>query len=122
VGADIFESGAALDHIRLAEWADLILLYPASANRITRLRAGLADDLIGAVFLANNFRTPCWIAPAMNLNMLRHPAVSEALDVLQNWGCRILPTGKGRQACGGEGEGRLCEPETVLEMIREHFA
>ena len=120
--SDLFEPGRALDHIELAESADLLLLYPASANHICRLRAGLADDLIGALFLANNFRTPYWIAPAMNTNMLAHPAVTEALEILGNWGCRILPTGEGRQACGGVGPGRLLEPETVFEIIRETLA
>ena len=78
---DVFERGRAHDHIRLAEWADLLLLYPASANHITRLRAGLADDLIGCLFLANNFRSPYWIAPAMNSHMLEHPAVAECAVV-----------------------------------------
>lgn len=119
---DIFSAGRALDHIALADWADLILLYPASANRICRLRSGLADDLIGALFLANNFRKPWWIAPAMNLNMLRHPAVSQALEILGGWGCRVLPTGRGRQACGSEGEGRLLEPEDTFKLIREYFS
>lgn len=116
---DVFERGRAHDHIRLAEWADLLLLYPASANHITRLRAGLADDLIGCLFLANNFRSPYWIAPAMNSHMLEHPAVEEALSILDGWGCRILPTGEGRLACGDVGYGRLLEPERTAELIRE---
>jgi phosphopantothenoylcysteine decarboxylase/phosphopantothenate--cysteine ligase len=115
---DVFERGRAHDHIRLAEWADLLLLYPASANHITRLRAGLADDLIGCLFLANNFRSPYWIAPAMNSHMLEHPVVADALSVLEGWGCRILPTGEGRLACGDVGYGRLLEPERMLDLIR----
>lgn len=114
---DLFERGRAHDHIRLADWADLLLLYPASANHVTRLRAGLADDLIGCLFLANNFRKPYWIAPAMNSNMLAHPAVAEALAVLEGWGARILPTGEGRLACGEVGYGRLLEPERAAELI-----
>jgi phosphopantothenoylcysteine decarboxylase/phosphopantothenate--cysteine ligase len=117
--SDLFERGRALEHIELADWADLILLYPASANHITRLRAGLADDLIGALFLANNFRTPYWIAPAMNSHMFAHPAVEEAIAVLEGWGCRILPTGEGRLACGTVGYGRLLEPEKVADLIRQ---
>jgi len=116
---ELFESGHAHDHIRLAEWADLLLLYPASANHITRLRSGLADDLIGCLFLANNFRTPYWIAPAMNSHMLAHPAMVEALSVLENWGCRILPTGSGRLACGETGNGRLLEPDEAFELVVE---
>lgn len=116
---DLFKPGHAHDHIRLAEWADVMLLYPASANHITRLRVGLADDLIGCLFLANNFRTPYWIAPAMNSDMLAHPAVVEALSVLENWGCRILPTGSGRLACGETGDGRLIEPDEAFELVVE---
>jgi len=135
--SDVFERGHAHDHINLVDWADLLLLYPASANHINRLRAGLADDLIGCLFLANNFRLaddligclflannfrkPTWVAPAMNSNMLAHPAVTEALSTLESWGCRILPTGEGRLACGEIGYGRLLEPEQVAELIAEEL-
>lgn len=118
---DVFERGRAHDHINLADWADLLLLFPASANHVSRLRHGLADDLIGCLFLANNFRKPYWIAPAMNSHMLAHPAVTEALSTLESWGCRVLPTGEGRLACGEVGYGRLLEPETVFELIRERL-
>jgi phosphopantothenoylcysteine decarboxylase len=119
--SDVFERGHAHDHINLADWADLFLLYPASANHINRLRAGLADDLLGCLFLANNFRKPYWVAPAMNSNMLAHPAVTDALTVLEAWGCRILPTGEGRLACGAVGYGRLLEPEQTAALIREEL-
>lgn len=118
---DIFEPGRAHDHIKLADWADLLLLYPASANHIARLRSGLSDDLIGCLFLANNFRKPFWVAPAMNSNMLAHPAVTEALNTLESWGSRVLPTGEGRLACGEVGMGRLLEPERVFDLIREEL-
>ena len=117
--ADVFERGRAHDHINLVDWADLLLLYPASANHINRLSAGLADDLIGCLFLANNFRKPYWIAPAMNSNMLAHPAVTQALSVLDGWGVRILPTGEGRLACGEVGYGRLLEPEHTHSLVIE---
>jgi phosphopantothenoylcysteine decarboxylase/phosphopantothenate--cysteine ligase len=117
--SDIFERGRALEHISLVDWADLLLVYPACANHVARLRAGLADDLIGCLFLANNFRKPYWIAPAMNSDMLAHPAVAEALAVLESWGCRILPTGEGRLACGAVGYGRLLDPEAVHALVRE---
>ena len=118
---NMFESGRAMDHISLVERADLVMVYPASANTITRLRAGLADDLAGCLFLANNFRKPWWIAPAMNSNMIAHPAVADALGVLEKWGCRILPGSKGRLACGDTGPGRVAEPEDVAALIVEAF-
>jgi phosphopantothenoylcysteine decarboxylase len=118
---NMFERGRALDHISLVDEADLLLLYPATANHITRLRAGLADDLIGSLFLANNFRKPYWVAPAMNSHMFAHPAVTAALATLDEWGCRILPTGEGRLACGTVGYGRVLEPEAALELIRKEL-
>ena len=117
--SDLFERGRALEHISLVDWADLLLVYPATANHITRLRAGLADDLIGTLFLANNFRKPYWLAPAMNSHMFAHPAVTEAMATLEEWGCRVLPTGEGRLACGTVGYGRLLEPEAMLGLIQE---
>ncbi|MDC7223935.1 MAG: flavoprotein [Spirochaetales bacterium] len=109
-------------HITLAQKeTDLILAYPASANCINRLAAGLADDLFGALFLANNFHKPVWIAPAMNSEMFAHPALRESLEKLERWGCRILPTGKGPMACGSEGEGRLWEPEEMVRELERYF-
>ena len=106
-------------HITLAQhWADILLVYPASADSINRMAAGLADDLFGALFLANNFRKPVWIAPAMNTEMLNHPAVQESLKKLSGWGAVILPSGEGRMSCGAEGVGRLLEPEECLARIK----
>jgi phosphopantothenoylcysteine decarboxylase len=107
-------------HITLAQrWADLILAYPASANLLNRLAAGLCDDLFGAICLANNFHTPLWLAPAMNSEMFAHPAVCESIRKLESWGALVLPTEEGRLACGSIGPGRLLAPEIVLEMIKE---
>ena len=122
VVGDVFAPGHAMDHIDLVEQVDLALVYPASAGTITRLRAGLSDDMAGCLFLANNFRKPWWIAPAMNSHMFEHPAVTDALGVLESWGCRVLPTGEGRMACGTTGAGRLMEPEQIAGLIAEHFA
>lgn len=109
-------------HITLAqEWADLILVYPATANVINRMAAGLSDDLFGATFLANNFKNPVWIAPGMNSLMLQHPATVESMKKLEGWGCKVLPTNDGRMACGTVGPGRLLEPEEVFEMIKEQL-
>lgn len=108
-----------IPHITLAQrWADLIIAYPASASLINRMAAGLCDDLFGAVSLANNFRKPLLVAPAMNSEMFAHPAVRESLAVLGRWGVRVLATGEGRLACGAVGKGRVLEPELALEAIR----
>lgn len=122
VKVKMFEKGEALSHIDLVDWADLFLLYPSSANRIAKLCAGLADDLIGCLFLANNFQKPYWIAPAMNSHMFEHPAIKKGLATLQEWGCYVFPTIEGRMACGTVGYGRLIEPDNVLQRIHEFFS
>ncbi len=116
----MFENEDAIAHINLSQnWADLIICYPASANTINRLACGLADDLFGAVCLANNFNKPLLIAPAMNTQMLNHPSVQENLKKLESWGATILPCGEGKLACGTTGAGRLLEPEEAFEFIEK---
>jgi phosphopantothenoylcysteine decarboxylase len=112
-----------MDHIDIPQkWADLMLVYPASANTINRLAAGLADDFIGAAYLANNNQTPFWIAPAMNSSMFEHPATAAAMNTIGEHGALVLPTGDGILACGTRGSGRLLEPADVFERIERHFA
>ena len=111
-----------IPHITLAQsWADLIIIYPASANCIARLASGMSDDLFGATFLANNFEKPVLLAPAMNSNMFAHPATQENLKKLESWGTKILPTEEGRLACGSVGLGKLISPESTLEFIKENI-
>ncbi len=74
VATDVFEPGAALDHIALARWADLAIVCPATANTLNRMAAGLADDLAGALLLAFERNKPLLVAPAMNPLMWSHPA------------------------------------------------
>lgn len=117
---DIFQNEDPIPHIHLAQnWADLIIAYPASANCINRLSAGLCDDLFGALCLANNFEKPLLIAPAMNSNMFSHPSVQESLKKLQDWGATILPCDEGILACGTKGKGRLIEPEEAMNFIKK---
>lgn len=112
-----------IPHIRLSQsWADLILVYPATANTINRLAIGLSDDLFGALCLANNYKKPLWIAPAMNSEMFEHPSVIRSLKILTADGAQILPTEEGRLACGKKGKGRLLEPHTVLNLLKKHFS
>jgi phosphopantothenoylcysteine decarboxylase len=118
VFTDLFEAGRALDHIELARAADLALVCPATANTINRLAAGLADDPIGALFLAWELKQkPWWLAPAMNGRMWEHPATSASLDHLRRWGVRVLEPMDGSHACGEIGPGRLQEPEQVVAEV-----
>ena len=119
----LFAPGDAMAHIRLAEWADLVLAYPASASALNRLAAGLADDLIGTLSLARVPATPFWLAPAMNPKMWTHPAVQAAVTRLQGWGYRVIDPDSGSMACGDSGPGRLVEPAAMLlEIQRWHDA
>jgi phosphopantothenoylcysteine decarboxylase/phosphopantothenate--cysteine ligase len=115
---DMWAPRESMTHISLRKWSDLYVFYPATANRVNQFAAGIAEDLVGATFLANGFEKPFWIAPAANVAMMRHPATVEALAKLEGWGCRIIRGGEGRLACGDVGEGRLAEPEAVRAMVR----
>ncbi len=115
--ADTFAPGAALEHINLTRWANLVMVCPATANTINRFAAGLADDLPGALFLAHDRTKPWLIAPAMNPAMWSHPATVAAVEKLRGWGVQFLAVGEGRTACGETGEGRLAEPEAIVAAI-----
>ncbi len=114
VQSQIFEEGSMMDHIHLARWADIAILYPASANQINRIALGLSDDLIGALSLAWQKNKPYWIYPAMNPEMWNHSRTEQSISEIQSWGRTIFSPEEGRTACGEIGQGRLLEPETVL--------
>lgn len=118
VFTDLWEEGRALDHIELARAANLALLCPATANTLNRLAAGLADDPIGALFLAWELKQkPWWVAPAMNHRMWQHPATTASLAKLRDWGVRVLDPVDGPHACGEDGAGRLMEPEAIAAEV-----
>ena len=118
VYTDMFSQSEKIFHINLAEWADVIVVYPASASTLARLRMGLAEDLLTGCFVANNFRKPYLVFPAMNSNMLEHPAVEENMEVLAKWGAEIVAPQSGLLACGTQGKGRAPEPKEILEIIK----
>lgn len=118
VRSDLWAPGTAMEHIDLVKWADLVVLCPATANTLNAFAAGLAGDLVGALFLAHDWRKPYLVAPAMNPAMWAHPATVASVEKLRGWGVRVLPVGRGRLACGDEGEGRLLEPEAIVDAIR----
>lgn len=122
VVSDLFAAGDAMAHIDLARWAELTLIYPASGNTLTKLAHGRAEDLIGTLFMAHDFKTPYWIVPAMNPAMLSHPAVVESISKLRSWGVEVFEADSGRMACGEVGAGRLVEPESMLTKIRDFFS
>src|SRR5450432_2042679 len=119
---DIFEPGAALEHIQLTRWADAVVVCPCTANTLNKFASGLADDLVGALFLAHDRTKPFLVAPAMNPAMWQHPATQDSLEKLGRWGVRFISVGEGRTACGEVGEGRLAEPEEVIAAIEASLA
>ncbi len=118
VRQDLFAASeeAAMDHIRLARWADILLFAPVSASGMARLAQGLADDLTGTIALAS--RAPRYLAPAMNGAMWDHPATRRNLARLQSDGCHILGPAAGSLACGEEGSGRMIAPGDIVAELR----
>lgn len=106
-------------HIDLADWADLILVAPATANVIGKLANGIADNMVTTTLLAAT--SPIWLAPAMNVHMYSHPAVQKNIETLYDFGCRFIEPSEGYLACGYVGKGRLEEPEKITEIISDFF-
>ncbi len=112
---DAFDTGAIMDHIRLARWADALLIAPTTANLAARLARGLADDLLTTLALA--CEAPLALAPAMNRAMWTHPATRENFRLLEQRGAHIWGPAEGEQACGETGPGRMIEPEELVERL-----
>ncbi|THE14422.1 bifunctional phosphopantothenoylcysteine decarboxylase/phosphopantothenate--cysteine ligase CoaBC [Bacillus timonensis] len=111
---------AVIAHIDLADWADLVVVAPATANSIGKLANGIADNMITTTLLATT--APVWIAPAMNVHMYDHPAVKRNIDILAKDGYQFIEPSEGYLACGYVGKGRLEEPEKIVELITAHFS
>ncbi|WP_407268011.1 bifunctional phosphopantothenoylcysteine decarboxylase/phosphopantothenate--cysteine ligase CoaBC [Radiobacillus sp. PE A8.2] len=104
-------------HIDLADWADVVLLAPTTANMIGKIAGGLADDMLSTILLAT--QAPVYIAPAMNVHMYQHPAVIQNMQKLDEWGYKFIEPGSGYLACGYVGKGRLEEPETIITVLEK---
>jgi phosphopantothenoylcysteine decarboxylase/phosphopantothenate--cysteine ligase len=109
------EQERSMGHIELANWADLMLVAPASANRLAELSLGLASDLLSTLALV--FKGPLLVAPAMNTNMWQHPASKEHVLRLKERGVYFIGPSSGSLACGVTGLGRMSEPSEILKAI-----
>ncbi|WP_046226807.1 bifunctional phosphopantothenoylcysteine decarboxylase/phosphopantothenate--cysteine ligase CoaBC [Paenibacillus dauci] len=107
-------------HIHLADLADLVLIAPATANTISKMTLGLADDMLSSMLLATT--APVMVAPAMNVHMYQHPAIIQNMNTLVNRGVLMIEPGEGMLACGYVGKGRLEEPETIIRVVNDFFA
>jgi len=113
------ERRGAMDHITLSQWAECIVLAPASADVIARLANGLANDLVTTVVLATPRSVPRLLSPAMNPHMWSAPAVRRNVEQLIADGWTIAEPGAGHMACGVEGQGRMCEPLDLVARVAE---
>ncbi|WP_152593893.1 bifunctional phosphopantothenoylcysteine decarboxylase/phosphopantothenate--cysteine ligase CoaBC [Thalassotalea sp. ND16A] len=110
---------AAMGHIELAKWADLVLIAPATANTIARLSAGMADDLLATICLAT--AAPIAIAPAMNQQMWHAIATQQNIDTIKKRSVHVWGPGAGEQACGDVGFGRMLEPNEIVQHCLDFF-
>jgi phosphopantothenoylcysteine decarboxylase / phosphopantothenate---cysteine ligase len=122
VYTDTFDekNSEVIAHIDLADWADIVLVAPATANVIGKVANGIADDMITTTLLA--VTAPVWIAPAMNVNMYAHPAVQKNMETLRDYGYQFIEPSEGYLACGYIGKGRLEEPETIIAHLSRFFS
>lgn len=114
------EDGTWNSHIELGLWADLFIIAPATANTMGKMVSGIADNLLLATWLSA--RCPVFLAPAMDLDMLAHPATVSNIERLRSFGCHIIEPGSGELASGLEGRGRMAEPEEIAGVITEFLS
>ncbi|EJC1155083.1 bifunctional phosphopantothenoylcysteine decarboxylase/phosphopantothenate--cysteine ligase CoaBC [Cronobacter sakazakii] len=110
---------AAMGHIELGKWADLVILAPATADLIARVAAGMANDLVTTICLATP--SPVAVVPAMNQQMYRNIATQQNIERLASRGLRIWGPDSGSQACGDVGPGRMLDPLEIVELAVKHF-
>ena len=113
------QGGTWNNHVELAMWGDFMLIAPATANTLAKMVTGLCDTLLQAVYLSAN--CPVFIAPAMDLDMYKHPSTVHNLKQLESYGNLIIPAESGELASGLEGYGRMAEPENILAFLKVHF-
>jgi len=121
VYSDLFsvENETEMDHIALSRWADIILIAPATANTISKLAQGTTDDLASTVVLASDKQI--YLAPAMNVRMWEHQSTKQNLEKLKSFGYMLIGPEIGEMACGEYGEGKMSDPDKILNKINNHF-
>lgn len=113
------QTGTWNNHVDLGLWADIILIAPATAHTLAKCANGICDDLLTAVYLSA--KCPVMFAPAMDLDMYKHPSTIENLKKLESFGNQIVRSNFGELASGLVGEGRLAEPEELVDILTKHF-
>ena len=105
------------DHVGLGLWGDLFVIAPATANTLSKMASGTSDNLLLATYLSA--KCPVYFAPAMDLDMYKHPSSIESFQKLQSFGNIMIPAGSGELASGLVGEGRMAEPEDIVSFIEQ---
>ena len=114
------QTGTWNNHVDLGLWADVILIAPATAHTLAKCANGICDDLLTAVYLSA--KCPVVFAPAMDLDMYQHPSTIENLQKLQSFGNQIVKSNFGELASGLVGQGRMAEPEELVDILTKHFS
>jgi len=111
------ETGEWNNHVEMGLWPDLMILAPLTANSMAKIATGQSDNFLMAVYLSA--KCPVYFAPAMDLDMYKHPATQDNIQRLQSFGHVLIPAESGELASGLEGKGRMAEPETIVQKIEE---
>ena len=109
-----------VEHISLADWADIVLIAPATYNIIGKVANGIADDMLSTILSAVSLRKPVFFALAMNVNMYENPILNENIDKLKTYAYRFIDTNEGLLACNYEAKGRMKEPEEIVDIIERY--
>ena len=116
---DLFDEQSWSNHVMLGRWADVMVIAPLSCNTLAKMAHGLCDNLLLAVYLSAT--CPVLVAPAMDEDMWHHKATKENLEKIKSFGNNIIPVEKGELASGLYGDGRMAEPETIVNYLTDHF-
>ena len=108
------------NHVQLAEWADAMIIAPLTANTLAKFTTGICDNILTACYLSA--RSKVFMAPAMDLDMYQHPSTKQNLETLAKYGNLIIPAESGELASGLVGEGRMAEPENIIEFVKKELA
>ena len=109
-----------VEHISLADWADIVLIAPATYNIIGKVANGVADDMLSTILSAVSLRKPVFFALAMNVNMYENPILNENIDKLKTYGYKFIDTNEGLLACNYEAKGRMKEPQEIVDIIERY--
>ncbi|MEZ5057544.1 MAG: bifunctional phosphopantothenoylcysteine decarboxylase/phosphopantothenate--cysteine ligase CoaBC [Saprospiraceae bacterium] len=120
VHSEIISEASWNNHVEAGLWADIMIVAPATANTIAKMANGICDNMVTATYLSA--KCPVYVAPAMDLDMWKHPSTIRNLEKLTSYGNYIIPVGNGELASGLHGEGRMAEPDEILAFIFKSFS